>query len=161
MVLQEMGDLRDAALEFAECRGYGPRSVDGNGWTLFHHAAAQSQHQRGMLEVIRGLLEVMPIEFIDQKTNGGTPQGWAALSLVCNARDGANERAGIAQFLVDQRADVDVRNPHGATPLMAACACGNWSAVQVLLDAGADVHTTNDRGRDALDVTPREQTKVG
>ena len=87
--------------------------------------------------------------------------GWSALSLVCNARDGANERAEIAQFLVDQRADVNVRNPHNATPLMAACACGNWSAVRVLLDAGADVFATNDRGRNALDVTPKEQTKVG
>ena len=111
-----MGDLEGPALDFAEGNGYGPFSVDFNGWTLLHHAAAQSQHRRGMLEVIRGLLEVMPIEFIDQKTNGGTPQGWAALSLVCNARDGANERAGIAQFLVDQRADVDVRSPTAPRP---------------------------------------------
>ena len=103
----------------------------------------------------------MPTELIDQKTHGGTPQGWAALSLVSNARDGANERAEIARLLLDQLADVDVRNPHGATPLMAACACGNWSAVQVLLDAGADVFATNERGRNALDVTPKEQTKVG
>ena len=83
------------------------------------------------------------------------------MSLVCNARDSANERADIARLLVERRADLEVRNPHGATPLMAACACGNWSAVRVLLDAGADVFATNDRGRNALDVTPREQTRVG
>ena len=161
MALQEMGDLRGAALEFAEGRGYGPLSVDSEGWTLIHHAAVQSQHQRGMLDVIRGLLWAGPDEFINQKTHAGTPAGWSALSLVSNARDGANERAEIARFLVDQRADVDVRSPSGTTPLMAACACGNWSAVHVLLDAGADVFATNERGRNALDVTPKEQTKVG
>ena len=57
MALQEMGDLQGAALEFAEGKGYGPLSVDSNGWTLLHHAAVQSQHGRGMLEVVRGLLE--------------------------------------------------------------------------------------------------------
>ena len=160
MALQDMGDLRGAALEFAEAKGYGPLDVDVNGWTLLHHAAAESQHNRGMLDVIRSLLWAVPTEFIDQKTHGGTPRGWAALSLVCNARDNTNARAEIAQLLVEKRADVDVRNPHGATPLMAACACGNWSAVRVLLDAGADVFATNERGRNALDVTPKEQTEV-
>ena len=155
-----MGDLRGAALEFAEAKGYGPLGVGVSGWTLPHHAAAESQHNRGMLDVIRGLLWAVPTEFIDQKTHGGTPRGWAALSLVCNARDNTNARAEIAQLLVEKRADLDVRNPHGATPLMAACVCGNWSAVRVLLDARADVFATNDRGRNALDVTPEGQTKV-
>ena len=160
MALQDMGDLRGAALEFAEAKGYGPLGVDVSGWTLLHHAAAESQHNRGMLDVIHSMLWAVPTELIDQKTHGGTPRGWAALSLVCNARDFANVRAQIAQLLVDKRADVNVRNPHGATPLIAACACGNWSAVRVLLDAGADVFATNERGRNALDVTPNEQTKV-
>jgi len=120
MALQEMGDLRGAALEFAEGRGYGPLSVDSEGWTLLHHAAVQSQHQRGMLDVIRGLLWAVPIEVVDQKTNGGTPVGWSALSLVSNARDAANERADIARLLVAKRADLEVRNAHGATPLITA-----------------------------------------
>jgi len=102
----------------------------------------------------------VPVEVVDQRTNGGTPVGWSALSLVSNARDAANERADIARLLVAKRADLEVRNPHGATPLMAACDCGNWSAVRVLLDARADAFATNDRGRNALDVTPRDQTKV-
>ena len=155
-----MNGLEGAAREFAEGKGYGPRSVDACGWTLLHHATVLSQHRRGMVEVVRGLLEVMPVEVVDQRTGGSTPAGWSALSLVCNARDVANVRAQIAQLLVDKRADVNVRNPHGATPLIAACACGNWSAVRVLLDAGADVFATNERGRNALDVTPKEQTKV-
>ena len=160
MALQEMHGLEGAALEFAESKGYGPSSVDVNGWTLLHHAASESQHSRGMLDVIRGLLEVMPIDLVNQTTNGGTPSGWAALSLVCNARDAANVRADIARLLVEKRADLEVRNPHGATPVMNACACGNWSCVRVLLDARANHFATNNNGRNALDVTPRDQYQV-
>ena len=155
-----MGDLQGAALELAEGKGYGPRSVDSCGWTLLHHAAVQSQHRRGMLEVVRGLLEAMPVEVVDQRTGGGTPAGWSALSLVCNARDPHNERTDIAQLLVAKRADLEVRNAHGATPLITACAVGFFSVVRVLLDAGADAFATNDRGRNALDATPQDQTKV-
>ena len=131
-----------------------------NGWTLLHHAVAQSQHRRGMLEVVRGLLEVMPTELVNQRTGGGTPMGWSALSLVCNARDPHNERTDIARLLVAKGADVEVRNAYGATPLITACAVGFFSVVRVLLDAGADAFATNARGRNAADVTPGEQRKV-
>ena len=72
---EEMGDLHGAAREFAENKGYGPLAVDNNGWTLLHHAAVQSQHGRGMIEVFRGLLEAVPVEVMDQTTGGGTPTG--------------------------------------------------------------------------------------
>ena len=77
-----------------------------------------------------------------------------------NARDAANERADIARLLVERRADLDVTNAHGSTPLIAACDVGFWSVVRVLLDAGADAFATNDRGRNALDVTPLDGGKV-
>ena len=158
--LQDMGDLEGDALDFAEGKGYGPFSIDEKGWTLLHHAVVQSQHRRGMLKVVRGLLEVMPINLVNQKTTGGTPSGWAALSLVCNARDHANVRKDIACMLVENGAELEVRNANGATPLMNACACGNRSLVRNLLDVGANHHATNYIGRNALDVTPRDQTIV-
>ena len=116
MALQEIGDLYGAAREFAESKGFGPRAVDSNGWTLLHHAAVQSQHGRGMLGVVRGLLAVMPLEVVDQRTNGGTPMGWSALSLVSNARDAANERAEIARLLVEKRADLRCGTPTAPRP---------------------------------------------
>ena len=149
-----------AARESAEGEGHGPLGVDSAGWTLLHHAAVQSQHRRGMLEVVRGLLEAMPVEVVDQRTGGGTPVGWSALSLVCNARDPHNERTDIVRLLVEKRADLEVRNAHGATPLITACAVGFWSVVRVLLDAGADAFATNNRCHNALDVTPLDGRKV-
>ena len=158
--LQDMGDLGGGALDFAEGRGYGPFSIDCNGWTLLHHAVVKSQHRRGMLKVVRGLLEVMPTELVNQKTSAGTPVGWSALSLVCNASDPHNERTDIARLLVAKGADLEVRNIYGATPLLTACAVGFASVVRVLLDAGADAFATNARRRNALDVTPMDQTRV-
>ena len=86
--------------------------------------------------------------------------GWSALSLVCNGRDPYNERTDIARLLVAKGADVEVRNAYGATPLITACAVGFFSVVEVLLEAGADATATNDRGRNAADVTPLDQRKV-
>ena len=137
-----------------------PLAVDINGWSLLHHAAVQSQHGWGMIEVFRGLLEAAPVEVVGQRTGGGTPTGWSALSLVRRARDSANERADIARLLVEKRADLEVRNANGATPLVSACAVGFWSVVRILLDARADAFATNNRGRNAMDVTPRDQTNV-
>ena len=101
MALQDMHDLEGAALQFTETKGYGPFEVDLHGWALLHHAASESQHSRSMFDVIRGVLEGMPNDLVNQKKNGGTPSGWAALSLVSNARDHANVRADIARMLVE------------------------------------------------------------
>ena len=60
----------------------------------------------GHLEVVSGLLAAMPVEVVDQVTGGGTPMGWSALGLVCNARDPHNERTGIARLLVAKGADL-------------------------------------------------------
>ena len=130
MALQETRGLDGVALDFEEGKGFGPRDVDDNGWTLLQLAARQSEHTRGMLEVVRGLLEVMPVEGVDQRTGGGTPAGWSALSLVCNARDPHNERTDIARLLVAKGADLEVRNAYGATPLITACAVGFLSVVR-------------------------------
>ena len=155
-----MRGLQGAALEFAEGKGYGPLPVDSTGWTLLHHATVQSQHRRGMLKIVRGLLEVMPTELVNQKTGAGTPVGWSALSLVCNGRDPHSERTDIARLLVAKRANLEVRKASDATPLVTACAVGFSSVVRILLGAGADAFANNGRGRNAWDVTPADQRRV-
>ena len=155
-----MGSIEGPSLDFAESKGFGPMATDAMGWTLVHHCCATSQHQRGMPEVLRSLLDVCPIELVDQRTGGGTPSGWSALSLVCNARDAANNRVEMVEMLLKKRADMEVTDPRGGTPLMHACACGFWSVVRLLLDARADHTVTKQGGRNALDVTPRDETRA-
>ena len=82
---------------------------------------------------------------------GGKPFHWSALSLCCN-RDPHNERFAIAQVLVNKRANLEVRNDSGATPLITACASGFQPVVRLLLDAKADAKATSDRGMNALDI---------
>ena len=70
-----------------------------------------------MHEVLKSLLAVCPIEIVDQKTGSGTPSGWSALSLLCNARDAANTRIGMVRMMLERRADTEASNPQGSTPL--------------------------------------------
>ena len=115
--LQDFDLLEGAARDFAESRGFGPLSTDSMQWTLIHHCCARSEHHRGMHEVLKSLLAVCPIEIVDQKTGGGTPSGWSALSLLCNARDAANTRIGMVRMMLERRADTEASNPQGSTPL--------------------------------------------
>ncbi|MEC8910713.1 MAG: ankyrin repeat domain-containing protein [Chloroflexota bacterium] len=129
-------------------------------WTLIHHCCARSEHYRGMPDVLKSLLQVCPIELVDQKTGGGTPTGWSALSLLCNARDAANTRLEMVSMLLERKANMEASNPQGSTPLIHACASGFWSVVRLLLDAKADHNAAKKGGRNALDVTPNDQTQA-
>src|SRR5215475_5916501 len=48
------------------------------------------------------------------------------------------------------KAEIEVRDGHGATPLMHAAAFGNSQTLKLLLDGGADVNAHNDFGATAL-----------
>ena len=108
-------------------------------------------HTRGMIDVVSGLLQAMSVEAVNALTISGRPSGLSALSLCCNGRDPYGERIEICEMLVQKRANLELRNASGATPLITACSVGFVSVVRVLLDAGADAFATNNRGKHALD----------
>jgi ankyrin repeat protein len=48
------------------------------------------------------------------------------------------------------KADIEARDPRGATPLMHAAAFGNLETLRTLIDAGVDVNASNDSNATAL-----------
>ena len=87
------------------------------------------------------------------------PNGYTALSLLCNARDRGNKRIPLLEHWVEARADLECRTPQGMTPLLSACACGFKAAVQLLLDARSDHNAQNNRPKNAMGVVPKDQQK--
>ena len=124
MSWQELGTLNNEAVIFADIYNMGPMDIDEHGWFLLHKAVLRSQHARGMADVVRGLLPAMSVEAVNALTISGRPAGFSALSLCCNGRDPYGERIEICELLVQKRADLELRNASGATPLITACAVG-------------------------------------
>jgi 26S proteasome non-ATPase regulatory subunit 10 len=56
----------------------------------------------------------------------------------------------VVQLLLSNHPDVQARDAMGWTPLIIAAAAGQVEAVTALLDAGAKVDATNDKGQTAL-----------
>ena len=65
----------------------------------------------------------------------------AAVHLVAERRD--EKMLGV---LVSAGANLDVQDPDGNTPLLAACQAGHLEFAQVLLDKGADASVANRKG---------------
>src|SRR5690348_12242520 len=57
--------------------------------------------------------------------------------------------AGKVKTLLDQKADVNVRNSVGRTPLMIAVMSGKSEVVKLLLDRGADTRLQDSKGETA------------
>jgi ankyrin repeat protein len=83
----------------------------------------------------------------------------AAAKLFQAIREG--DRSGIKELL-KQRVSVNAPDTRGNTPLMAAALNGDAEVLGLLLEAGADVHATNEAGADALmrAATFEEETRL-
>lgn len=88
-------------------------------------------------------------------------EGWTPLHYAVSApsEDGADLK--MVALLLEQHAYIDAASPNGTTPLMMAAQYGTRSAVQLLLQEGADPKLKNQQGLTASDFAARaDRTEV-
>lgn len=113
-------------------------ALDDAGETALMHAA-----HAGHLEVVQALLAA-----------GAAPdfksaQGWTALAKAAYNADTECGYPQVMAALHEAGADLNARIFFGITPLMLAAGGGDASAVEWLINHGADVLAANDGGRTA------------
>lgn len=76
--------------------------------------------------------------------------GWAPLHYAAT-----RGHEDVMRLLLERNAYIDAASPNGTTPLMMAAHYGTPSAVQLLLDAGADPLLQNQQSLSAIDFAQR------
>jgi ankyrin repeat protein len=64
---------------------------------------------------------------------------------------------GFISFLIDKRAEVNIKNAAGATPLHEAARTGNIPVMEMLIAAGADVNAQDAKGNTAMHIAVPSQ----
>ena len=86
----------------------------------------------------------------DVDVNARDQEGCTLLLYACGHSYGMSPSAEIAEYLIQQGADVDVKSDRGFTPLTEACAYGASDVVDCLLSAGADPNLPGQNDSTAL-----------
>lgn len=81
-------------------------------------------------------------------------QGWTALHYA--AASGCDE---LVKLLLDHAAYIDAESPNKTTPLMMAVRGAHLKTVRLLLEEGADLTLTNERGLSALDFADAQASR--
>jgi hypothetical protein len=106
------------------------------GQTQLHHCAIN-----GLTTSVKSLLSIRNINVnVKNDWNGSTPLHYAA----------ANGHIEIARLLLQNGADVDVKNNNGYTPLHWAAEQDNVDILHFLVENGADLEAQSNSGRRAL-----------
>jgi len=136
---------RGPALATLAALGSDLDTIDANGLGLLHIAV-----NNDATTVLSGLLKA-----------GANPDARAfcahesnpfmATPLICAATRGTSAGLAGVQALIAAHADVDAREPGGATALMLAAGNGDPDITAALLKAGADATLRDAKGRTALD----------
>ncbi|XP_033097859.1 E3 ubiquitin-protein ligase MIB2-like [Anneissia japonica] len=108
------------------------------GFNALHHAAL-----RGSAKAVEMIVE-QPAgkRLVDQKKK----DGFTALHVAV-----VNDHVEVAKVLINKgEANLEVKNNRGATPLMSAVEEFHQTSVEVLVESGADVHTTDNDGDTCL-----------
>jgi ankyrin repeat protein len=120
----------DAVRALAELRGTDVDAVDRGGANAMMYAALH-----GELDLVKML--------VGRKAEVNKT-GWTALHFAA-----ANGHVEVIRFLLERHAYIDAESPNGTTPLMMAARQAQTTAVQVLVEEGADPTPRNASGLDA------------
>ena len=84
-----------------------------------------------------------------------------ALRLACFKEDPNISRKMMILLMTQPDCDVDTGESNGRTTLMAAARSGDFAAVKLLLEHGADANFKDSDGRTALDYARYNSTEEG
>ena len=157
---QNSWDDTQWAMFFLQLGGFEPskagaEQMDGQGWLCLHYAIQTTVYWSKGIAVCRVLIQMMDTRWLQAKTAGGRPTGYTPLHLASNGSDKMLQRHLIVKELLSRHADVNARDNGGRTPLHHAAGSGVVDTAQALVDAGADLHATDDTGKNALDKAAR------
>ena len=156
-------------------RGMDPNTVDPRGWPALVSALARDSFRVAQVLMDAPGLRVTDanplgetalmqacikgdLEFVQQLLAKGARinhPGWAPLHYAASGNH--PQSVAIAQLLLDQHAYIDAESPNRSTPLMLAAQYGSQDMVELLLQAGADVHARNELGLGAIDFAQRSE----
>ncbi|KAL3672059.1 hypothetical protein V7S43_002723 [Phytophthora oleae] len=137
------GNIR--AVELLLEAGADPTARDLNHWTPLHYCASEASATH--LSIAQLLMESPSRVDVNAKSlKGRSPLHVAVRSNKrknCQAID-FQDRQSIVTCLHKCKADLDLKDNHGETPLLLACRAGGSNVVKFLLTAGCDPTATGD-----------------
>ena len=153
------------------CRLGGFSSIDETdqaGWTPLHHAIDSATFSHRALFAAMDLIDHMSSDYLNKQTLAPSqqcriarvPVGWTALHF---AADGSTKRYSnreLVHKLADAKADLNICDSNGNTPLHLAVSTGVQDAVVELVSFGANVHLTNKRKKGILELAQSSSTSV-
>lgn len=134
---------RKTALEYAARRG-----LPSSGSILLSRGIGTFSSKDLFCALREAAYRQTDLSFIKQMIEAGcpleSPDGESDFTPLTYAAAGDN--ANAAMYLIEQGANVDLRDHCGGSPIMHAVTHGSVRVLRVLLEHGADYRMTNDQG---------------
>ena len=127
-----------------------PSTLDSEGWTALHHACDSSSWSSRALKAALDLAQETPILEMNSGTIGKQPRGYTCLHFACDGSDKEFNRKELVNSLLNKKAELEVKDAKGNTPLLTAAGTGVSDLVKLLISRRADVNAVNYRGLGAL-----------
>lgn len=124
-------------------KGANVNVIANYGWTPLMVAAG-----RGHLTIVQALLSAPQIDIDAKKIDGAT-------ALIVTA---ALDKDDVVKALIDHRANVNITDNYGWSPLMFAAEKGHLTIMQALLDKNADTKQTNKAGMTVFNIIERKDS---